>query len=120
DVERLREDRPDPALDLAVGLGPVGPGERPAADGPADGAAEGPAAVGRAVVADDPPNDDALASEPAQGPDEEPRGGPALLVGQELGVDEAGGIVDRDVQDVPADALALADPAAGHPVARAA
>ena len=36
DVEGLGEDGPDPALDLAVGLRPVGAGECPAADGPAD------------------------------------------------------------------------------------
>ena len=83
------------------------------------GLAEGVAAIGRAVVGHDPLDGDAEAGEPGQRPLEEGHGALLALVGQDLGVGEARGVVDADVQEVPADAALLAAPVAGDAVADA-
>jgi hypothetical protein len=86
----------------------------------ADDAAECPAAVGRPVVGEEAPDRDALGPEPAQSADQEAGGGARFLVCQDLGVDQAGSVVDRDVQDLPADPAPVVPPIAGRSVARAA
>jgi hypothetical protein len=67
-------------------------------------------------VREDALRPDALVTEPAQRPQREAGRGALLLVGQDLGVDEAGGIVDGDVQELPADAATGVPRVAGGPV----
>jgi hypothetical protein len=69
-----------------------------------------------------------MPAEPGDGPAQERRRGGALLVPQDLDVGEAGGVIDADVDELPADGadapralLAARGPLAtmaGHPVAR--
>src|SRR5215211_2104583 len=61
-----------------------------------------PGAVAGAVVGEHPLDRDPHALEPGDRPPQEPRGGGALLVGQDLDVGEAGGVVDADVDELPA------------------
>ena len=83
------------------------------------GAAKGAADIGRAVVGHHPLDGDAQAGEPGDGALEEGDGTFLALVGQDLGVGKAGGIVDADMQEVPADAAAALGPVAGDAVADA-
>ena len=103
----------DEPLRLAVGSGRVGPGALVLQAGGAAGGAEGVAAIGRAVVGHHPLDGDAEAGEPSDGPVEESHGTFLALVGQDLAVGEPGGVVDRDVQEVPADAARPAAAVAG-------
>ena len=89
---------------------------RPAA---AQSCAEVVAAIGRAVVGHDALDGDAMGGEEGQRPGEEGAGAFLLLVGQDLGVGEPGGIVDADMDQVPADALLLAAAVAGDAMADA-
>ena len=57
--------------------------------------------------------------EPAQRPDEEAGDRPALLVRQDLDVGEPGGVVDRDVDELPACTLRALAAIAGDPMADA-
>jgi len=76
--------------------------------------------VGEGVVGHDPLDAHAEAGEPGGGTGEEAGAGRAALVGQELGVGEAGGVVDRDMQVFPADpARPVAAAVAGDAVAEA-
>ena len=77
------------------------------------------AAIGGAIVGHDALDGDAMAGEEGQRPGEEGAGALFLLVGQDLGVGEAGSIVDADMDQVPADALLLAAAIAGDAVADA-
>ena len=92
----------DEAFGLAVGLGRVRPGAEVAqAEHPA-GLAKEARDVARAVVGHHALDPNAETLEPAQRPDEEAGDRPALLVRQDLDVGEPGGIVDRDVDELPA------------------
>ena len=80
------------------------------------GGSEGMAAIGIAVVGHDPLDGDAMAREPDQRPLEEGDGPGLALVGEDLGVGQARGVIDGDVQVFPADAAVAVDhagPAAG-------
>ncbi len=74
DVQALGQDRPDPALRLAVGLGPIGAGPEVAQAEPAPGATEDPTPVRAAVVGQEALDRDAVGPEPAQRPDQEASG----------------------------------------------
>src|SRR5687767_6095132 len=94
----------DEALGLAVGAGRVGPGSDVLEAGAGDKALEEMASVGGAVVGHDALDGDAMGLEEGEGAGEEGAGALLPLVGKNLGVGEAGGIVDADVQVLPADA----------------
>jgi hypothetical protein len=86
------------------------------------GVAEVVAAIGIAVVGHDPLELDAVAGEPGERPFEEGNRAGLALVRQDLGVRQARGVIDRDVQVLPADATVAVDhagPAAGDAVADA-
>ena len=97
------------ALGLAVGARRVGLGAQVAQAGGDTGVAEGMAAVGAAVVGHDALDGDAVAGEPGERPAEEGGGAGLALVGQDLGIGQARGIVDRDVQGLPANAVMAVD-----------
>ena len=109
----------DEALGLAVGARGIGSGRtwrapaRPAGCGRRE-------RVGQAVVGHDPLDADAEAGEPGERPGEE-AGVSGRLVGQDLGVGQARGVIDGDVQEFPADAALCCAPraVAGDPVADA-
>ena len=80
------------------------------------------AAIGTAVVGHDPLDGDAVAGEPGERPLEEGNRAGLALVGQDLGVGQARGVIDGDVQVFPADAAVAVDhagAAAGDAVADA-
>ena len=106
------------ALGLAVGARRVGLGAQVAQAGGDTGVAEGMAAVGAAVVGHDALDGDAVAGEPGERPAEEGGGAGLALVGQDLGIGQARGIVDRDVQGLPANAVMAVDRAGRRPVMR--
>src|SRR3954447_5661483 len=109
----------DEAFGFAVGPGRVRP-SAPVLD--AGGRArfpKGSAGIGRAVVGHDPLDGDAEAGEPGKRPLEEGHGALLALVGQDLGVGEPGGVVDADVEELPADAARPAGAVAGDAVAEA-
>ena len=103
----------DEAFGFAVGLGPVGAGAEVAdAEGAAgDGVDRG--AVGGAVVGDQPLDGDAVAGVVRDRAAQEPDRGGGLLVGEDLDVGQAGGVVDRDVHELPADGPRLASGGCG-------
>jgi hypothetical protein len=76
-------------------------------------------AITRAVVAHDPLDGDAVAAVERDGAAQEADRGGGLFVGQDLDVGEAGGVVDADVDELPADGLlaVLARAALQPPVA---
>lgn len=78
-------------------------------------------AVARAVVDHHPFDFDAVTAVERDRPAQKPDGRGRLLVGEDLGVSEAGGVVDADVDVVLADARAVvaAGPAAVRPVSAA-
>ena len=81
------------------------------------------APVGRAVVGHDAFGGDAVPGEPVERAAEEGDGAFLFLVRQKLGVGQARGVVDADVQHLPADAVVAIDhsgTAAGNAVADAA
>ena len=103
DVGPLLEQGAVEALDLAVGLGVVGPGAaRPDASGQA-GPLEGVAAVARAVVGEHGPPADPVLVEPGSRPPPERDRGDRALVGQHLAVGEAGVVVDGGMDEGVAD-----------------
>ena len=108
----------DEALGLAVGFGRVGLGADVLdAQVPAS-VAEGEGLVATAVVGHDAGDGDAEAFVVSHGRLEEGNGAIGLLVGLDLGEGDAGMIVDADVDELPADAaaVALAGPIAGDAV----
>src|SRR2546430_11740409 len=90
DVGPLLEQGAMETLDLAVGLGPVGPAVL--VDDAAFGkrVVEQSTPVGEGIVGQDPLDHHPPGPEPRLGSSPEARGGAALLVGQDLGVGEAG------------------------------
>ena len=74
----------------------------------AAGFAEGPGAIAGAVVGHHPRHLDAEAGVVGDGGREEGDGALLLLVGQDLREGQAGGVVDRDVDELPAGAARLA------------
>lgn len=85
---------------------------------PASGA-EALGDVARAVVRKDPPNADLVASKPPQRAPQERGHRDPVVISEQLDVGDARVVVDRNMQDVPADALVAIDIAgpAGDPVA---
>ena len=96
------------ALDLPVGLGPVGAGEL--VDDVTEGGGEKSGPVTGSVVGDDPQHGDAVRGVERIGAFPEPGGGFLFLVGQDLGVDEPGMIIDRGVQKAMANPGAPVSP----------
>src|SRR5262245_45176983 len=109
----------DEPFRLAVGSGRVGPGALVLEPGIVDRLAEGMADIGRPVVGHDPLDGDAQAGEPGDGALEEGDRAFLALVGQDLGEGEARGVVDADVEEVPADAAFPAAPVTDDAVADA-
>jgi len=93
----------DEALGLAVGARGVWPGSDVPEAGLGEKALEEMAAIGGAVIAHDALDADAVGLEEGECAGEEGAGAFLALVGQEFGVGEAGGVVDGDVQVLPAD-----------------
>lgn len=85
------------ALDLSVGLRPVGPGEFVL--DVAEGVVEEPGPVAGSVVGHHTQHGDAVGGVEHVGALPEPGGGFLLLVGQDLGIDQPGVVVDRGVQE---------------------
>jgi hypothetical protein len=96
----------DEALGLAVGARRVGLGAQVAQAGISAGTTEIMLAVGRAVVGHDALDGDAMAVEPGERALEEGDGAGLLLIGQDLAVGKPCGIVDHDVQNLPAAVVA--------------
>jgi hypothetical protein len=69
------------------------------------GAAKGSGPVRAAVIGEDALDTYTLIAKPAQGADEEHAGRRGALVGKELAVNQSGGIVDGQMQELPAIAL---------------
>src|SRR5690606_7115222 len=96
----------DEPLGLAVCLGCIGPGsDVPEAEVGA-GLPEGPGAIAGAVVGHDAGDGDAEAAVVGDGGLEEGNGALLLLVGQDLREGDARGVVDADVDELPAAAAA--------------
>ena len=89
----LQEDAVE-AFDFAVSLGPVGPGAFVADPGADEDVAEGPGAVAGAVVGHHPLDRHPVGGEGGDGVGHEGRGGGLGFIGQDLGVDEAGVVID--------------------------
>src|SRR4051812_18406681 len=88
------------ALDLAVGLGPVGPGPLVGGAGLAQRRGEDPGAVAGAVVGQDPLDAlDAGVGEERSGAAPEPGRGLLALVVEQLGVGQPGVVIDGVVQE---------------------
>ena len=104
DIGPLLEEGAVEALDLAVGLGVVGPCAAAAHAGAEARARECGATVGGAVVGEHGAHGDAALSEPGTGPLPEGDRGDRALVGEDLAVGEAGVIVDHGVDVGEADA----------------
>jgi hypothetical protein len=111
----------DKPLGLAVGLRGVGPGALVGHGMAGECFGKALAAVGGAVVGHDALGDDAMRLEPGQCSIEEGHGTLLPLIGQHGGEGQARGVVDGDVQVLPAGAalIALAGAVAGDAVADA-
>src|SRR5215213_2881949 len=117
----------DEALGLAVGAGPVGAGEQVSDLELVAGLGVSAGAIAGAVVAEHALDGDAHRREPDDRALEEAGGCRSQLVRQLLGIGEPGGVVDADMQELPArraaplrPGLDLRAPIAGDPVAGAA
>src|SRR4029450_13092010 len=119
-VGPLTQERLDEALGLAVGLGRVGPGGDVARGQEPTHLAKEARDVARAVVGHHALDPDALALEPAQRADQEAGDRLALLIRQDLDVRQARGVIDRDMDELPAGTLRAVAAIAGDPVADAA
>jgi hypothetical protein len=84
-------------LGFAVGLGSVGAGVEVADLEGAVGGGVDRGAVGAAVVGQDPLNGDAVAGVERDGTSEKADDGAPVLIGEDLGVGQAGAVIDRDV-----------------------
>src|SRR5690606_22004364 len=93
----------DEALGFAIGLGRIWPGADVLEPQFSTGTTEGFGAIARAVVGHHPRNGYAQAEVIGDGGPEEGHGALLLLVGQNLREADARGIVDRDVDELPAD-----------------
>jgi hypothetical protein len=71
-------------------------------------------AIGRAVIGDDACDAEAVALEERQCASEEADRGGGLLVAEDLGVGETRGVIDGDVNAIPADGVAPAAFAVGE------
>ena len=120
-VSPFAQGRLDEAFGLAVGFGRVGPGTDVPQFQCLAGVAEGAAAIAGAIIGHHARHGDAEAAVIGEGGMEE--GGRAflLLVGPDLAEGDARGIVDTDMDELPADtaAVRLAMAVAGDAVADA-
>jgi hypothetical protein len=87
------------AFDLAVGLGSVGPGSLGLDVEVGAGVPPGVRLVGRSVVGEHAFDGDTAVGEPGDSPLQHTDGGVGLLVGADLGVGDAGVVVDDGVQE---------------------
>jgi hypothetical protein len=108
-VGPARQQRADEALGLAVRLRPVGPCAEVPDPERATGDRVGGRAVGRTVVGQHALDLDPLPVEEGDRPAQEADRCCRLLVSEHLGVGEPAAVVDRDVDEVPANRFALAD-----------
>src|SRR6516225_8668829 len=99
----------DEPLRLAVGAGGVGSGALVSGAGRCHRRPERFASVGGAVIGHDPLDADALTAEPRQRAAEKPDRALLFLVRQDLAVSQARGVVDTNVQCLPADAVMAID-----------
>jgi hypothetical protein len=109
----------DEALSLAIGFGGVWPGADVLEAKPSAGVAEGKRSVAGAVVGHDAFDGDAEAGIVGDGGLEEGHGTSLSLVRLDLAEGQARGVVDADMDELPADAtgVALALAVAGDAVA---
>ena len=107
----------DDALDLAVGSGGVGFDAVVAETEMLAEVGETVGTVGGAVVGHDALDEDAVVAEPGESAAKE--GGDVVgdLIGKDLGVGQTGGIVDRDVDELPALTGAASRAGAGNAMA---
>ena len=91
------------SLDLAVGLGAVRPGPLRDDVECSAGVSPGVGAVGRPVVGQDTLHDDPAVSEPGHSPAQHTDGCVGLFVGTDLGLGQAGVIVNDRVDERGAD-----------------
>ena len=104
-IRPLLEQRPDEPLSLAVGLGPIRPGE-PMTDAElVAGRREVVTSIAAAVVGQDPLDRDPVARIEVPGPLEEARRDCRRFVGEFLCVGQPAVVVDREVDPVPAQAV---------------
>jgi hypothetical protein len=94
----------DEAFSFAVGSGPVGSGSQVTQLEFLAGGLEPVRDITGAVVGHDGFDLDAAVLEPGDRAPEEARGGRGPFVGQDLGIGQAGSVVDRDVNELPANA----------------
>ncbi len=73
-------------------------------------------AVGVSVVCHQTRNRDPVSRVEGNGSPQEADRGAGPLIAQDLDVGEAGGVIDADVDELPAGALGLGGALAGHPV----
>ena len=100
----LPQERLDEALGLAIGARRVRPGARVPEPRALAGRRKDVGAVARAVVCHEPPDTDAMAPKPGEGAPEKAHARDPVLIGQDLDVGQAGGIIDGHVHELPADA----------------
>ena len=103
-VSPLPGGRLDEALCLAVGLRRVGPGEDVADLGLGADPSKELGSVAGTVVGHEPLDLDAMGAKEGESAQQEAGGGLLAFVGQDLGVGEARGIIDADVEELPTDA----------------
>jgi hypothetical protein len=104
-VRPLLEQRPDEPFGLAIGLGPIRPGE-PMTDAElVAGRREVVTSIAATVVGQDPLDGDPVARIEVPGSLEEARRGRRCFIGELLGVGEPAVVVDREVDPVPAQAV---------------
>jgi len=94
-------------FDLAVGVRGVGPGAQMPHACTCTSVAEVVAAIGATVVGHDPLDGDAVAGKPGERPIEEGDRAGLALVGQDLGVGQARGVIDGAVQAFLAEAATM-------------
>jgi len=102
----------DEAFRLAVGPGRVGSDAEMPDVRVRGGGREDVRDITRAVIGHEATDADAVATEPGQGTPEELYTRDPLLIGQDLDVGQAGGIIDGHVHELPADAPHAAAPIA--------
>jgi hypothetical protein len=109
----------DEALGLAVGPGRIGPGSEVLEPEPSAGPGKDAGAVARAVVGHHAQHADAEAGVVGERSLQEGDGALLALVGQDLGEGDARGVVEADVDELPAGTPALTGTLAGDAVADA-
>src|SRR5216683_5210600 len=111
------QERLDKTFSFSVGAGSVGSGAQVAQAESSAGGGEAVRAIAGAVVGHDAGDFDAVTGVPGDEASEEGGSGRGSFVSQNLGVSQSGGIVDGDVNELPAGASAALPAVAGDTVA---